>query len=262
MHNHHGRFTSIEDMRSAIIEEFNEHVPSTSTFQLGYFEGKQSRKHWLFTQEDIERMYSTLNSRIVLWCDSRSQTPNSEVSPTTLDARKRKSSATSSAEATTSKRKLRDEEVSSTVDQLKELHGTKYTIPQMRLWSRLVAAGHHSSLDTPPNIPAINGVTPKRKKQESLAEAVAGIVSSMRNPDPSVNQTATCANVVITSPSPLSNKTCPIMGHSPSKISDLRMRYIKELRELQELLERNVLTQEEFLEQKSIILDAMRKLIQ
>ena len=124
-----------------------------------------------------------------------------------------------------------------------------------------MAAGHHSSLTTPPNIPAINGLIPKRRKQESLAEAVAGIVSSMRNPDHNINQSATCANVVITSPSSAS-KSCPIMGHSPSKISDLRMRYIKELRELQELLERNVLTQDEFLEQKSIILDAMRKLIQ
>ena len=261
MHNHHQRFTSIENLRSAIIDEFNEHVPSSSTFQMGYFEGKQSRKHWLVTQEDIDTMYSTLSLNIVLWCDARSQTSNSEASSTTLDTRKRKSSAATSAEATTSKRKQRDEEVSSTVDQLKELHGTKYTVPQMRLWSRMVAAGHHSSLTTPPNIPAINGLIPKRRKQESLAEAVAGIVSSMRNPDHNINQSATCANVVITSPSSTS-KSCPIMGHSPSKISDLRMRYIKELRELQELLERNVLTQDEFLEQKSIILDAMRKLIQ
>ena len=62
-----------------------------------------------------------------------------------------------------------------------------------------MAAGHHSSLTTPPNIPAINGLIPKHRKQESLAEAVAGIVSSMRNPDHNINQSATCANVVITS---------------------------------------------------------------
>ena len=51
-----------------------------------------------------------------------------------------------------------------------------------------MAAGHHSSLTTPPNIPAINGLIPKHRKQESLAEAVAGIVSSMRNPDHNINQ--------------------------------------------------------------------------
>ena len=129
MHNHHQRFTSIENLRSAIIDEFNEHVPSSRTFQMGYFEGKQSRKHWLVTQEDINTMYSTLSLNIVLWCDARSQTSNSEASSKTLDTRKRKSSAATSKEATTSKHKQRDEEVSSTVDQLKELHGTKYTVP-------------------------------------------------------------------------------------------------------------------------------------
>ena len=40
------------------------------------------------------------------------------------------------------------------------------------------------------------------------------------------------------------------------------MRNLKELRELQELLEQNILTHEEFIEQKSIVLGAMRKLIQ
>lgn len=261
MHSHHRRFTSIEDLKSAIKDEFNEHVPST--FQMGYFEGKQSRKHWLVTQEDINTMYATLNLKIVLWCDAKSSSDSiSEESPTTLDTRKRKSSASTSADVTTSKRKQREEEVDSTVDQLKELHGTKYTMPQMRLWGRMVAAGHHSSLTTPPNIPAINGVTPKRKRQDTLAEAIAGIVSCIRAHD---NQPATGGNVINTSDTPSSSRNSPrpsVMGHSPSKISDLRMRNIKELRELQELLEQNILSQEEFLEQKSIVLGAMRKLIQ
>ena len=46
MHNHHRRFASVEDLRSAITEEFCENVPtcntSTCTFQVGYF---QSSKH-------------------------------------------------------------------------------------------------------------------------------------------------------------------------------------------------------------------------
>ena len=111
------------------------------------------------------------------------ETSNSEASSTTLDTRKCKSSAATSTEATTSKHKQRDEEVSSTVDQLKELHGTKYTVPQMRLWSRMVAAGHHSSLIIPPNIPTINGLIPKRKKQESLAEVhITGSVTPLNYP--------------------------------------------------------------------------------
>ena len=49
------------------------------------------------------------------------------------------------------------------------------------------------------------------------------------------------------------------VGHSPSKISDLRRNYLKELRELQQLFEDNILTAEEFAEQKEIVLNAMRK---
>ena len=47
MHNHHRRFASVEDLKSAITEEFCKNVPtcntSTCTFQVGYF---QSSKHW------------------------------------------------------------------------------------------------------------------------------------------------------------------------------------------------------------------------
>ena len=97
----------------------------------------------------------------------------------------------------------------------------------------------------------INGVTPKRKKPDTLAETIAGIVSSTRTP---VQQTQTGGNVVITTSStPQSSKTSPrsSMGHSPGKISDLRMKNIKELRELQKLLEQNILSHEEFLETNS-----------
>ena len=76
----------------------------------------------------------------------------------------------------------------------------------------------------------INGVTPKRKKPDTLAETIAGIVSSTRTP---VQQTQTGGNVVITTSStPQSSKTCrSSMGHSPGKIS-IKDENIKELQTL------------------------------
>ena len=50
------------------------------------------------------------------------------------------------------------------------------------------------------------------------------------------------------------------VGISPSKITDLRMKKLQELRELQGLLEQNVLTQQEFMEQKLLVLESLRKL--
>ena len=58
-----------------------------------------------------------------------------------------------------------------------------------------------------------------------------------------------CTNV------PVSLPNC--VGISPTKISELRMKKIQELRELQALLEQNILTEEEFMEQKGLVLNSL-----
>ena len=40
------------------MEEFEDHVPPTTCFSVGYFAGRQSTKKWLITQEDLTAMYS------------------------------------------------------------------------------------------------------------------------------------------------------------------------------------------------------------
>ena len=116
-------------------------------------------------------------------------------------------------------------------------------MPQIRLWARMIASGNHDSFDDAPSIPAITGVAPKRKR-ESLSTVVAGVASSIAS--------AIRPDVGISSSSPA--------GRSPSKISDLHLKKLQELRELQQLLDLGVLTPEEFAEQKSIVLEALRKL--
>ena len=48
-----------------------------------------------------------------------------------------------------SKRKLIEDKVDDTVEELKERHDDRYTPPQLRLWARMISAGHHESLDDP-----------------------------------------------------------------------------------------------------------------
>lgn len=50
------------------------------------------------------------------------------------------------------------------------------------------------------------------------------------------------------------------LGISPGKITELRIKKLQELRELQQLLEQNLLTEEEFTEQKAMVLSSLRKL--
>lgn len=228
------------------MSTFPEQVPATTNFNIGYFLGKQSSKYWLVNQGDLDLMYNSLKKReVLLWCDAAS-------SDSGANEKKRKSQVDSPRPP--SKRSQIEEEVDGTVEELKERHNDQYTLPQMRLWARMISAGHHESLDDPPQIPAITGVTPKRKPKESLAEAITGAASSLV----SVFHGKSPATVSPGQPPALDTR----VGHSPSKISDLRRNYLKELRELQQLFEDNILTEEEFAEQKSIVLNAMRKLKQ
>ena len=40
------------------------------------------------------------------------------------------------------------------------------SVPQLRLWARMVVTGIHDDLEEPPQVPMITGITPKRAKKE------------------------------------------------------------------------------------------------
>ena len=55
-----GIFTSVIDLKVKLMEEFEDQVPPTTHFSVGYFEGWQSTKKWLASQDDLTAMYSSL----------------------------------------------------------------------------------------------------------------------------------------------------------------------------------------------------------
>ena len=245
------------------MEEFDTLVPSSLEFEIGYFSGKQSKKQWLIEEEDLKEMYCNMkkNKSVLLWCDRRSQ--NSE--PVLENKRKRPSTQ----DPPKSKRFELESDVEDTVRQLKDIHGDKFTIPQLRMWARYVQAGHYQDLVEPPPLPALKGVPPKRERKESLSDAIAGaaitFVNAIRSPESSTHSNVKAQNsVVINAQTPpksaTTNTVC--IGISPGRATELRMKKLKELRELQTLLEQNILDKREFAEQKAIVLDSLRKLNQ
>ena len=46
------------------MDEFQEHVPATATFDVGYFEGKHQSKIWSVTLDDLHKMYG-LHPKVV-----------------------------------------------------------------------------------------------------------------------------------------------------------------------------------------------------
>ena len=64
-----GRFTSITDLKVRIMDEFKDQVPQSTAFSVGYFEGRQSTKYWICTEQDSNAMYNHCHNEIMLWCD-------------------------------------------------------------------------------------------------------------------------------------------------------------------------------------------------
>ena len=114
-----------------------EYIPSTTEFQVGYFTGKQSTKHWLMCQTDLDQMSETLKRKVMLWCDGKSDSPK--------DSSTGNRKCSSPTEPPASKRQQIEDEVQDYVTQLKEKHGTKYTIAQLRFWARMITTNNYES---------------------------------------------------------------------------------------------------------------------
>ena len=46
-------------MRAKLKQSFSEQVPDTSVYQVGYFEKRHNKKHWIEDSDDLDCMYSS-----------------------------------------------------------------------------------------------------------------------------------------------------------------------------------------------------------
>jgi len=241
------------DLRVKLIDQFGPQVPATTTFNVGYFEGRHSMKMWICSQDDLDKMYSSFESAkkkdILLWCDGYEDGSN-----------QKKDAGTKQAD--------REAEIDRLVDELKELHSDEdYTEPQYRLWARMIQNGIHTSKQDPPRIPLITGVAPLQKKrkrmdgeqsvdQAIISTATALVKAAFNSSQPNVSTTTTQSpsfqQTVIASTS----EGQP----SPGKAAEIRGKCLSQLSVLKKLFDEDILTEEELKEQKSDILRTLRKL--
>lgn len=252
------RFESIIDMKVRLMDEFGEQIPPSTNFSVGYFAGRPLVKYWIYTTDDLRMMYVNCpTTDIMLWCDG-----NSEDIETPKSKRKKKE------EVFLSKREDKENKMEELAEELKELNGDKFSEMQYRLWARMIVNGIHSSKETPPQIPLITGVTPKRRNkfdeerkflQESIVSTAAAVVKAVNNgstivQSPSIQQTVQDPS---TDPSTSLNSQ---LGVSPAKAAEIRGKSFGQLSVLKQLYDDNVLTQEEFQDQKNVILSHLKKL--
>ena len=221
-----------------MIEGFSEQVPDSLSFGIGYFDGKHQMS--LYSQDDLGTMYDKhkLGGEVMLWCDARCK-------DSVRTGRKRNSDSDSGL----MKRQEKEEELEGVFKDLKSKHGDKFSIPHLKLWSRMISNGIHDDVDSPPDIPAFQGNT-KKPRKETLADAIS-------------NAAITVTKALSTSQEPnttLSETTKVTTGMSPRKAVELRMKNLEQLRYLKNLFEDGILSEKEFAEQKNSILSSLRKL--
>ena len=149
----------------------------------------------------------------------------------------------------------KEEKVESIFRELCKMHGKKFDTPKLRLWSRMICSGIHDDYDTPPDIPAFSGVTPKRPRKDSLSDALTGAavafaqsISGSKSKDDSPSKMRQSSSL----PTPT--------GVSPGKAVELRMKNLEQLRYIQQLFDDGILNEHEFNELKGGVLSSLRKL--
>ena len=224
LHRFDAKFRSVTDLKVHLMEELKDEVPSTTHYDVGYYE-KRSSKCWLVTTEDLAEMYSGLKTdEVLLWCDA-------EVSDDKRSdgRRKKRDGGTSS--------RLDEEDVDEHYKTLTEKHGDSFSVPQKRLWARTLHCGTHDSYDTPPPLPMF-GPQPKRPKKDSLADTITNAAVAIMK--------ATTPPTSVAQPSQQAPSSVVM---SPGKSVELRMKNLQQLRFLQQLFDDNILSETEFLEQ-------------
>lgn len=247
----HGQFSSIIDLKVRLMEELEESVPQTTKFAIGYF--VQSTKYWIYNEEDLKALYTTSDNQITLWCDGREENCT-ESTPSRSSKRRKKS------DEHATKREEKEQHVEDLAKELQELHGDKLELSdtQYRLWARMIITGIHASKETPPQIPLITGVTPKRKQSDTFKDTIMHTATAVMKavtsnfPSPTIVQTPQIQQTI--------SQSQEAAGVSPGKAADIRGKSFDQLSTLKKLFEDGVLTQKEFEEQKDIILTGLKRL--
>jgi len=238
LHNFYVKFTSVNALRVKLIEQFQEQVPDTLKFSVGYFDGRHQMS--LVSCDDLHGMYSKykFGGEIVLWCSGRCQE---------VDARKCRKRESDTGLL---KRQEKEEELEGVFKDLKGRHNEKYTLPQLRLWARMISSSIHNDMDNPPDIPAFRGSC-KRPRKETFIEAIADAAVTIKKAFSTNDPPSSGASHGVTGVT---------AGISPGKTVELRMKNLEQLRYLQHLFDDGILNEKEFAEQKNSVLSSLRKL--
>ena len=209
------------------MDEFKDQVPQSTVFSFGYFEGRQSTKYWICTEQDLNAMYNRCHNEIMLWCDGHT---------TDVPTAKRSRPEGINTNEKRKKQRLRYWQ------ELKERNADKMelTEPQYQLWACMITSGVHADKDVPPHIPITSGVTPKCKNrddnksdlQETIINTTAAVLKVVKSG--LVSSCAAVGQSLSIEGTPASSVTVGRSGNlplgvSPSKVTKIHGKSFEQL---------------------------------
>ena len=222
------RFKSISNLVSKLQSSFEE-LKEKGDLNLGYIapgHGAKGKKCWLNVTEDLDDMYEAHKagkSEILLWCH--------------IPIKRAQKRSKSVSDGTSSKRKCNEandkklDEVTDISEALKKEHGSSFTPEQLHAWAHLIHIGKHESRTQPPDFPFFRGKSSSKKVN----------VSKPGKPEED---------------SSAAGETPVSAAVSPGKRIALRTKCIEQLEKWHSLLEKGVVTEEQYSKlQQSILSD-------
>lgn len=252
------RFVAVNDLKEKLNETLGAHLPklaSMDEFNVGYFHGRPQLKSWILTEADLQVMYSACSKEILLWCDGKSQDSSRRKRKKTVnqDEDEDEVELTTTGKRATSAKSAgaEEEEMEENIHELQSIHADNYDYGQYRLWARMIKNKQWKDFHNPPNLPMITGKVSRKCKTDvvdTLATTAVAIIKALRDPSSAAASESCVATKEAHTPH----------GISPAKKVELRSKYLKQLREIQNLRDEGVLTLDEFQVEKDTILQALK----
>lgn len=220
----------------------NDHDLNPEKLEVGYF--RHSTKLWINNRLDIDDVWNGVEkgAKITLWCLDTSREPQKrkrdEQEDENVTPPKKKNPPPGSTEE--KRAKIRESEM-----KLQEMHKEKYTPFQYKLWAEMLVIGTHHSFSEPPS----SSMFDSDKKRSSCSNADVNTMVTAMN---TLSQALVLKEVSVHE-----NKDSL---SSPMKKAQLRGTYMKQLNELRQLYDNQILSKDEYEEQRLELIVLLREL--
>ena len=219
------KFSSIEELKASFHRSLQFVPPEFGFIQPGH--GLRGRLRSILDDADLSEMYSEYPKKhdFNLWCynqvdDAETHKACGHKRATTTDG-----AALAPKAKSTCVRKV--SEVEEIIKDLREKHGTNFNVEQFSMWAHVIHIGKHSSREAPPDLPFFR----QGNKKTTVAPSSSASI-------------------------PTSSSSVAV---SPGKRVSLRSECINQLDKWHSLLEKGIITQEQYEEMQKAILKDMYK---